>query len=66
MATETENAVRIDQAIRANIRNLVKHLRHGSDILETLIHDDVLLIAGAKYWLESGKVDFLTVKKLGA
>jgi carbonic anhydrase len=58
MATETENAALIDQAVWAIIRNLLKHLRYGSDILEMLIHDDVLLIAGAKYSLGSGKVDF--------
>jgi carbonic anhydrase len=36
----------------------VNHLRHGSDILETLIRDDGLLIVGAEYSLESGAVDF--------
>ncbi|MFL3666347.1 MAG: hypothetical protein ACJ06V_07170 [Verrucomicrobiota bacterium] len=36
----------------------VNDLRYGSDILETLIRDDGLLIVGAKYSLESGTVDF--------
>ena len=58
MATETEDAALLDQAVRANIRVSVNHLRHGSDILETLIRDDGLLIVGAEYSLESGTVDF--------
>ena len=58
MATETEDAALLDQAVRANIRESVRHLRHGSDILETLIRDDGLLIVGAEYSLESGQVDF--------
>ena len=58
MATETEDAALLDQAVRANIRVSVNHLRHGSDILETLIRDDGLLIVGAEYSLESGAVDF--------
>ena len=58
MATETEDAALLDQAVRANICVSVNHLRHGSDILETLIRDDGLLIVGAEYSLESGVVDF--------
>ena len=66
MATETENAALIDQAFWAIIRNLVKHLRYGSDILEMLIHDDLLLIAGASIGWKAAKSIFSTVKKLGA
>ena len=58
MATGTEDAALLDQAVRANIRVSVNDLRHGSDILETLIRDDGLLIVGAEYSLESGTVDF--------
>lgn len=58
MATGTEDAALLDQAVRANIRVLVNDLRYGSDILERLIRDDGLLIVGAKYSLESGTVDF--------
>ena len=45
-------------AVRANIRASVDHLRHGSEILERLIHDDGLLVVGAEYSLETGLVDF--------
>ncbi|MBE0429018.1 MAG: carbonic anhydrase [Thermoleophilia bacterium] len=46
------------EAIRANIRASVGHLRHGSDILERLAGQDGLKIAGAEYSLETGVVDF--------
>ena len=58
MKTKSENVELLDEAVRANIRASVDHLRHGSGILETLIRDDGLLIVGAKYSLESGAVDF--------
>jgi carbonic anhydrase len=46
------------QAVRLNIRASAKHLRHGSELLEQLIHDDGLLVVGAEYSLESGVVEF--------
>ena len=46
------------QAVRANIRASVNHLRHGSAILERLIQEDGLLVVGAEYSLESGVVEF--------
>jgi carbonic anhydrase len=45
-------------AVRANIRASVKHLRHGSDIIEHLIQKAGLLVVGAEYSLETGVVDF--------
>ncbi len=48
----------IRQAVRANIRASVDHLRHGSEILERLIQEGKLLVAGAEYSLETGVVDF--------
>jgi len=52
-----ENAL-VRQAVRANIRASVDHLRHGSQVLEQLIQDDGLLIVGAEYSLETGVVEF--------
>jgi len=46
------------EAVRANIRASVSHLRHGSEIIEQLIHNDGMLVVGAEYSLESGIVDF--------
>jgi carbonic anhydrase len=45
-------------AVRANIQASVKHLRHGSDIIEQLIQKDGLMVVGAEYSLETGVVDF--------
>jgi carbonic anhydrase len=46
-------------AVRANVRASVDHLRHGSELLEQLIANDGLLVVGAEYSLETGLVTFL-------
>ena len=48
----------VHQAVRANIRASVNHLRHGSEIIENLIQNAGLLVVGAEYSLETGVVDF--------
>jgi carbonic anhydrase len=48
----------IREAVRANIRASVRHLRRGSDIIRNLIEHDGLMIVGAEYSLETGEVDF--------
>ena len=48
----------VREAVRANIRASANHLRHGSRILEQLIHTDGLLVVGAEYSLGTGVVDF--------
>jgi len=48
----------VQQAVRANVRAGVNHLRHGSQLLEQLIKDNDLLIVGAEYCLETGVVEF--------
>lgn len=48
----------VEQAVRANIRASVNHLRHGSQVLEQLIQNEGLLVVGAEYSLETGEVDF--------
>jgi carbonic anhydrase len=45
-------------AVRANIQASVKHLRHGSHIIEHLIQKAGLMVVGAEYSLETGVVDF--------
>jgi carbonic anhydrase len=45
-------------AVRANVRSSVDHLRHGSELLEELIRKDGLLVVGAEYSLETGVVSF--------
>lgn len=46
------------KAGRANIRASVNQLRHGSEILESLIGKEQLLVVGAEYSLETGVVEF--------
>src|SRR5262249_60753154 len=48
----------VSQAVRANVRASVNHLRHGSALLEGLIESSGLLVVGAEYSLETGVVDF--------
>ena len=48
----------MNHAVRANVRACVNHLRHGSVTIEKLTRDDGLLIVGAEYSLETGKVEF--------
>lgn len=46
------------QAIRANVRASVNHLRHGSEVLEELIDREGLMVIGAYYSLQTGQVEF--------
>jgi carbonic anhydrase len=48
----------VAEAVRANTRASVDHLRHGSAVLERLIADEGLLVVGAEYSLENGVVTF--------
>ena len=48
----------IRDAVRANVRASVNHLRRGSELLERLIPENGLLVVGAEYSLETGVVDF--------
>src|SRR5690606_4501744 len=48
-------------AVRANVRSSADHLRHGSRLLEQLVHDGAVVVVGAEYDLVSGQVDFFDV-----
>ena len=48
----------VREAVRANVRASVDHLRHGSDVLEQLIQNEGLVVVGAEYSLETGVVEF--------
>src|SRR5688500_15799093 len=58
LATDLRHATEtlVEQAVRANIRASVNHLRHGSQILEQLIAEDGLAVVGAEYSLHTGVV----------
>ncbi len=49
------------EAMRANVRASVNHLRHGSEIIERLVLEDGLLVIGAELDLVTGVVTFLDV-----
>ena len=49
----------VREAVRANIRASVDHLRHGSRLLEELIAAGKFDVIGAEYELETGVVEFL-------
>jgi carbonic anhydrase len=53
-----DREVLLREAIRANVRASVEHLRHGSELLEGLIRNDGLVVVGAEYSLETGAVAF--------
>lgn len=48
----------VHEAVRANVRVSASHLRHGSKLLEHLIQEDGLLVAGAECCLETREVAF--------
>lgn len=58
--TELRNDIPVlaRQAMRANVRASVAHLRSGSAILEELAQQGKLKIVGAEYSVETGVVDF--------
>jgi carbonic anhydrase len=57
---QAEGALAVEHAVMtANVRASVDQLRHGSAIVESLIAHDGLVVTGAWYSLESGKVEFL-------
>ena len=58
LATTKDPKSLAEQAIRANIRASVNHLRHGSALLERRIERDRLRIVGAEYCVEAGTVEF--------
>ncbi len=60
LATELrhDEELLIENAVLANVRASASHLRHGSEVLEQLIHSDGLRVVGAEYSLETGRVDF--------
>jgi carbonic anhydrase len=56
-ANMDENAL-VHEAVRANVRHSVDHLRHGSELLEQLINENALRVVAAEYSLDTGVVDF--------
>lgn len=57
-AGDVEHDELVEKAVRANIRASVKHLAHGSEILQELIEKEGLRVVGAEYSLRTGLVEF--------
>ena len=55
----TDQDVDLQDAVIANVHHSVGRLQHGSLILENLVDSGELMIVGAEYSIESGKVNFL-------
>jgi carbonic anhydrase len=54
-----EDPVRLKrEAMRANVRASVGHLRHSSEIIERLVEHDGLLVVGSELDLSTGEVSF--------
>ncbi len=51
----------LQAATRANVVHAADHLRHGSRVLEERIAAQQLVVVGAEYSLESGRVDFFDI-----
>ena len=49
----------INRGIKANVRMSVTQLKHGSRILEDAVNNGSLIIVGAVYELDTGKVTFI-------
>jgi carbonic anhydrase len=46
------------EAMRANVRTSVSHLRHSSEIIERLVDKEGLVVVGAELDLTTGVVEF--------
>ncbi len=51
------------EAVRANILASTDQLRHGSAVLERLVCSGELMVVGAEYELETGRVDFFDFQR---
>ncbi len=58
LVTPTSGEDIIREAVRANVRASVDHLRHGSAIIEDLVSSGRVNVVGAEYELETGVVNF--------
>jgi carbonic anhydrase len=56
--TDGSSEAILRDAVRANVRASVDHLRHGSRLLEDLVLAGRLAVIGAEYELETGAVHF--------
>ena len=53
-----QSEVSLHDAVVANVHRSVEQLVHGSEIIEGLIDSRKLMVVGAEYSIETGKVEF--------
>lgn len=58
MAGLEERAL-MNSAVRANVRACVAHLRNGSALIEDYVRSGRVVVAGAVYDLDTGRVEFI-------
>ena len=49
----------VERTVEKNVRHSVNAIRTGSSVLENLIANEGVMVVGAKYALETGRVEFL-------
>jgi carbonic anhydrase len=58
-SSDADRTALMREAVHANIRASVDHLRHGSRMLEDLVLEGRVVVVGAEYELETGRVALL-------
>ncbi|MFL5318295.1 MAG: carbonic anhydrase [Myxococcaceae bacterium] len=58
LAGLTDDAL-MKAAVRANVRACVAHLRNGSQLIEDYVRPGSVVVAGAVYDLDTGRVEFI-------
>tara|TARA_R110000737_G_scaffold2923_6_gene8647 strand:+ start:115051 stop:115635 length:585 start_codon:yes stop_codon:yes gene_type:complete len=56
-ASDDQNEI-WSNAIKANVHNAVDHLIRESEVVQQLMRDDGMIVVGARYAIETGKVEF--------
>jgi carbonic anhydrase len=57
----------VDNAVRANVRDMVRKLRASDPVLSHFVHDGKLKVVGGRYDLDTGRVEILPeAEQLGA
>ena len=57
--SDEQKKVFVDEVARKNVINTMSYIREKSRILDRLIREDKVMIVGAVYDVNTGKVEFL-------
>lgn len=64
-AAKKEKGDLLDNAVRANVRLVVEQLKASEPLLSHLVHEGKLKVVGARYDLDTGRVELLEAAKQG-